>query len=336
MSRDELETRLVDHIARATGREVAVTAMAPLLGGACQDLFRVELVVDGVSRVTVLRSDAASSLPTSLARRDEYRVVRAAVDAGVPTPRVYWPAEHLVRDGASSYFMDWVDGVTIARKLLSAPALSSARERLPDQLAAALGRIHAITPRTAPTLGTLGSAAATGAAEACLAQHRQALDSLSEPRPVLELAVRWLDANRPAPCPPTLCHGDFRVGNFAVNQDGLVALLDWEFAHWGDPMDDLGWLCVRDWRFGHEARAAGGLCDRATFYAAYERATGAIVDPTRVHYWELMGNLRWAIGAIYQGERYVGGPSKDLELIAIGHRVRQLEYEILRLVEHSN
>lgn len=321
-----LEAVLRDHVAAATGAEVAIERVAPLIGGACQDLFDVALTIDGASRRLVLRSDAQSSLPGSLPRRREFAVIDAAVRAGVKTPAVCWPGEDLVRAGASAYFMEWVDGVTIARKVLRDQALAEARTRLPTELAAELARIHSI----APGAGDLGLDVPADPAATALAMHRAALDAVPEPRPIIELALRWLADRRPAPAAVRLCHGDFRTGNFAVTPAGLAAVLDWEFAHWGDPMDDVAWLCVRDWRFGELDRPAGGLATRADFYAAYERASGTSVDPDRVRYWEIMNNVRWTIGAIHQGERYAD--ERDLELIAIGRRVVQLEYEIARLV----
>jgi aminoglycoside phosphotransferase (APT) family kinase protein len=333
MAVDELRSRIAALVGERTGEPVEVTAVAPLAGGACQDLFRVELASGGVARKLVLRSDAVSSLPESLRRRDEYQVIRAAVSAGVPTPAVLWPSEDLVRPGASAYFMDWVDGHTIGRRVLREPALAGARAQLPAQLAAAVARVHSITPAAAPDLPLSREAITHGAAEAVLAAMRRQLDQLVEPRPALELAWRWLDRNRPPRGELTLCHGDFRVGNIAVTERGLNGLLDWEFAHWGDPVDDLGFFCVRDWRFGVVDKPAGGITSRTALLDAYHAASGRRVDPAALHFWELKGNLHWAIGAIYQGERYLSGAESDVELIAIGRRAVELEYEILRLME---
>jgi aminoglycoside phosphotransferase (APT) family kinase protein len=332
----ELTRRVREHVAKETGGREQVEAVEPLIGGACQDLFQVRLA--GGAR-KALRSDTASALPGSLDRGAEYEVIRLAVAAGVRTPAVCWPARDLVREGAGAYFMDWIEGQTIARKILRDPTLAGAREKLPAQLAETLARIHAIRADDHPELTLVPpdghDPRALGPVDAALTHHLAALDALPEPRPVIELALRWLDQHRPTARPLVLCHGDFRIGNVAVGENGLTGVLDWEFAHWGDPMDDLGWLCQRDWRFGNLDRPAGGLCDRRTFYDHYERAGGHPVDPADVHFWELMGTVRWCIGAIYQGERYRTGVETDLELIAIGRRVPQLEWELLRLLEQE-
>ncbi len=119
---------------------VVVHSVARLPGGACQELFKV-LTPEGP---LVLRSDAPSSLPGSIGREQEFAVVAAAVEAGVPTPSVRWLSEGLVREGAWSYFMDWLDGETIGARVLRHPSLEPARQVLPEQLARALARVHAV------------------------------------------------------------------------------------------------------------------------------------------------------------------------------------------------
>jgi aminoglycoside phosphotransferase (APT) family kinase protein len=161
------------------------------------------------------------------------------------------------------------------------------------------------------------------------------LDGMADPHPAMELVFTWLCENAPSDRETTLVHGDFRTGNFMLTPDGLSAILDWEFSHWGSPYYDLAWISVRDWRFGVLDRPIGGFSKREPFYQAYENASGRRVDRRLVHYWEVMGNLRWAGGAVYQGERYTRYGEEDLELVAIGRRACEMEWEALRLVERG-
>lgn len=348
----DLGARVTAHLSACSDGPVTLQGLAPLGGGACQDLYRVDVTfsagpLSGARRL-VLRSDARQSLPGSLNRRQEFAVINAAAAAGVRTPAARFLADGLVRPGASAYFLDFVEGEALGRRVLREPALAQTRARLPALLCAELARIHSITPDAHPELafanmgqplvdnrGADGALALDGAAEAALRFARLNLDAMREPRPALELAVRWLREHQPAPVPLTLCHGDFRTGNFLCDPQGLQAVLDWEFSHFGDPMEDLGWLCVRDWRFGQLKRPAGGFASRAALYEAYEQATGRAVDPARVHYWEVMGNVRWACGSVHQGERYRSGEESDLELCAIARRAGEMEYEALRLMERG-
>jgi len=325
---------LQNRVSAAVPPSVTVEGLAPISGGACQENFRVELAVDGEPMVMALRSDARTSLPGSIGRTVEYALIRAAHAAGVPTPAARWLTQDLLRPGAAAYFMDWVDGQAIGARVARHPGLESARAVLPTQLAEGLVRIHGITPASHPDLPVSRAPFTKEAdpARATLQFVRSIMDSLPHKRPACELVYRWLVENAPPPGPVTLVHADIRTGNFMVRPDGLAAILDWEFAHWGDPMEDVGYLCVRDWRFGVVTKPAGGICDRATFCRAYTAAGGGDVDPRRMHFWEVCGNMRWGVAAALQGERYAKG-EPDFELLAIPRRANEMEYEALRLIE---
>lgn len=329
---EELTAAIEALLTERNERPVRVRQIRPLAGGACQDLFDLTLALDDQDLRLVLRSDA-QSLPESIGCRREFPVVQAARRAGVPTPRVRWLAHDLVRPGADAYFLDWVDGVALGGKVVRAPALAAARDLLPGQLAEALAAVHRVTRETDPEL-PLDPSEEMAPSAWRLARTRELLDAVPTPRPALELALAWLAENPPAAEEVTLAHGDFRTGNFLVGPTGLRALLDWEFAHWSSPMEDLAWFCVRDWRFGRLDRPAGGLADRATFYRAYEEASGRRVDPAVVHWWEVLGNLNWAIGALQQTSRFFAG-RLDFELLAIGRRAGEMEWEALRLIERG-
>lgn len=324
---------MLEAVARALAESIdgAVEGVqiAPLHGGACQELFKIDAQVDGAPKRFVLRSDAKRSLPGSLDRRAEHDIITRARCAGVRTPVAFGLAQGLVREGAYSYFLEWVDGETIGAKVLRDPALAAARSSLPRALAEELARIHSVRASSSEAADTADAAAVA------IAAQRDALDRTPAPRPALERVLSWLDAHRPAPGEHTLVHGDFRTGNFAVAPSGLTAIFDWEFAHWGCPLEDLAWLCLRDWRFGQLKLAAGGLCAREEFYALYEAASGRRVDPHLVRWWEIMSNVRWAVGAYVQGLRYLQGDQSDLELIAIGRRAQEMEFEALRLIDHA-
>lgn len=335
----ELEARVERALAELTGSPVEVRAITPLHGGACQDNYRVDVGVSGGplagDRRFALRSDALRSLPGSLPRRVEVEVIHRAVRGGVRTPRAYGLFPGLVHEGRDAYFLDWVDGEAIGAKVVRDPLLERARAGLPAELAEVLARVHEITPGDSPEL-PLDRAGLADPAAAAIAAQRDTLDRIPEPRPALELALEWLERNKPPPGEVTLVHGDFRTGNFLVTPGGLAAVLDWEFARWGDPMEDVAWLCVRDWRFGQVDRPAGGLCSRAELHAEYSRARGKPVDPRRAHFWEVLGNVRWALGASWQGLRYLEAGETDLELIAISRRAAEMEFEALRLIDRGS
>ncbi len=336
----ELRRRVTEVLRDHLGPHVDVTAVEPLAGGACQENVRIDVTLRDAgtetSRRFVMRSDARGSLLGSLDRAREYEVIRTAAARGVRTPRAQWLTKDLVRPGSHAYFLDWVPGDAIGRRVLRSPELADARTRLVDELADVAARIHAVTPSEHTTL--LDAARVLhpeyDPAAHAVRELRAMISDLPEPRPALELALRWLAANTPADRTTCLVHGDFRVGNFMVAPTGLTAVLDWEFARWGSPYEDIAWVCVRDWRFGQIDRPVGGFAQRAAWYAAYERASGRTVVPAHVHYWEVMGNVRWAVGSLQQTERYLAG-EQDLELLAIGRRAVEMEWEALRLIDRG-
>ena len=336
--REELRTRIEAHLSHETGAPATVRALEPLPGGACQENYVVEVTLGSGplagDRKLALRSDSKTSLPGSLGRAAEYEVVRAAAAAGVRTPGAHFLAHGLIREGSDAYFMDWVEGNALGRRVVSHPSLEEARQRLPAQLAAELARIHSITPITHPHLFKEPRAGfpAGDPVESTLGLLRRMLDGLGDPHPALELGVRWLSENRPHRGDVTLVHGDFRTGNFMVKETGLSAILDWEFSRFSSPAEDVGWMCVRDWRFNRLDHPAGGFTTRERMAMEYEKASGRRLSPSLIHYWEVMGNVRWAAGSLHQGERYLAGEN-DIELIAIARRAVEMEWEVLRLIE---
>jgi aminoglycoside phosphotransferase (APT) family kinase protein len=302
--------------------DARVTSMKPLHGGACQDNVRLDVETATGSQRLVLRSDAPSGIPGTLDRRAEFDVLRAAAAAGVQTPRARFLTRDLLRAGAWAYFLDWSEGVAIGRQVLKTPELAAARERLPAQLAAQAARIHTVTPGTEPgaSISSLPVPESGDSVVEGLRLLRGMIDKLAHPTPATELVYRWLAENPPPSREVTLVHGDFRTN-----------LLDWEFARFSSPFEDLAWISVRDWRFGRLGSPIGGFAQRAPFYAAYTEASGRPVDLRDIHWWEVNGNLRWAAGCAFQAQRYAGG-QRDLELIAIGRRAAEMEYEAMRLI----
>lgn len=344
MTMTALSDRLAAAATAAFGAHVSVVGLERLSGGACQDNYCVDLHLapgahDGTialagDRRFVLRSDAVRSLPGSVARRVESGVITAARLHDVPTPAVRLAAEDIVRPGASAILLDWCEGTAIGRRVVASPSLAHARSQLPAALADALARIHRVRPEHAPTL-LAGSAFVLDPTAAALDALDCQLDAMVEPHPALHWIAHALRDSAPEGDEVVLVHGDFRVGNFMVSETGLQGILDWEFAHWGSAAEDLAWIAVRDWRFGALSHAIGGLCDREPFYLAYERVAGRRINRDAVHWWEVMGNARWAAGAVHQAERVLSGAENDLEFVAIGRRAAEMEWEALRLLERG-
>ena len=229
--------------------------------------------------------------------------------------------------------MDFVEGTSVGPRVLKKPEYETARERLPGQLADALARIHSV--ETAGLEGVLPATAGDPALEQIAEWERQ-LDEIGEPLPAVELGLRWLRANAPDPVePPALVHGDFRLGNFIVGEQGLAAVIDWELAHRGDPAEDVGWLCIRSWRFGNDDLPVAGVADVDEFAAAYEAAGGESLDRERIRFWEAFGNVKWAVICARQAHDHLTGARRSHELASLGRRICEPEWDLLELIANS-
>jgi aminoglycoside phosphotransferase (APT) family kinase protein len=240
----------------------------------------------------------------------------------VPVPKVHFPLPGELGDG---YVMARCEGEALARRILRDDVFAGARQALPLQCAQALGRLHAVPVSAIPGIPLLDAVTQLHALEAL---YR----SFDLPSAVFELVFRWLEAHLPPPAETACVHGDFRMGNLLVDANGLVAVLDWELSHRGDPVEDLGWFCVRSWRFGL-AGEAGGVCSREAWLANYAGATGRVIEPRHLHFWEMFGTLKWGVICQFQVRQFLTVRPTSLELAAIGRRVSEVEHDLLLLLE---
>ncbi len=254
---------------------------------------------------------------------EDARLMIAADAAGVPVPPVRFILDEA--DGLDTgWVMDFVAGETLGRRINTADAYADARRNLAAECGAALARIHAIDP--APFDFLVDHTPAV-----CLAVYRAVVDRSGLVTPALELGLKWAEAHLPRDARTTLCHGDFRNGNLIVDQGGLAAILDWEIAHLGDPMSDLGWICVNTWRFGG-AEPVGGFGAREDMFRAYEAAGGGAVDPDHVLFWEIFGSVKWAIMCLKRIRASLDAGERHIEAAAIGRRIEEPLYDFVRLI----
>lgn len=113
----------------------------------------------------------------------------------------------------------------------------------------------------------------------------------------------------------------------------MQSILDWELAHIGDPMEDVGYISVQAWRFGIDSKPIGGIGERADFFDAYEKAGGFRIDADIVQYWEIFGNLVWAIITILQMSPFLNGYTNSIELGSLGRKTAEVELQLLTLIE---
>ena len=324
MIEDELTRSVRSWYPGATG----VANVAKLSGGASQETWSFDILHAGGDVGAILRRapKGYGLVPTRAAGLGaEAQLMQLAHDAGVPSPRVLHvlqPQDEL----GTGFIMQRIAGETIARKILRDERFAKARPLLARQIGHVAAGIHSLAPAQLPELRTL-----TAGKE--IVELEREYHGFDWPRPVFALALRWLRQHDPGPPEQlTLIHGDFRIGNFIIGPDGVRAVLDWELAHLGDPMEDLGWICINSWRYGEIDKPVGGVGSREELFAGYKSAGGK-VDPARVTFFEVMGTLRWGVICCGMMQRFRDAPEHSIERAMIGRRASETEIDLLRLLD---
>ena len=297
-----------------------------LTAGATQEVWRFDLVAEGTTTPLILRRAPGGTRvsETAIGLETEAALVVAAAAAGVPAP----PVRHVLEPGddlGHGFIMGFVEGETLGGRIVKSEDLAQARTFLARQCGEVLARIHTMNPDDFPRLRRSTPAE-------LVEQYRATYRASNWPRPVFDLAFRWLDVH----CPPPpdemkLVHGDFRNGNLMIGPDGVRAVLDWEIAHVGDPMEDLGWICTNAWRFGMVDKPVGGFGEREDLWAGYEAAGGAAVKRDHALFWEVFGSMRWGVMCASMAAAFRGA-DPSVERAVIARRTSENEIDLLRLL----
>ena len=322
-----IEQELSRCVARFDSGASGVAGATKLSGGASQETWSFDIVHASGKFGAILRRSPRGygASPGRAAGLDaEAKLMQLAHDAGLPSPKVL----HVLTpedDLGTGFIMARVEGETIARKILRDEQFAAARPILARQLGKVAAGIHGLPRDQLPKLREMSATKE-------IAELGREYRSFNWPRPVFELALRWLGEHDPGPSDEvTLVHGDFRHGNLIIGPDGVRAVLDWELAHLGDPMEDLGWICVNSWRFGEIDKPVGGFGTREELFAGYGEG-GRRADPARVKFWEVMGTLRWGVMCCGMMQRFRIGPDHSMERAMIGRRASETEIDLLRLL----
>ena len=326
-----LEAWLKDAIA---AESVRIDKADLLPGGAVGENWRIDVeVADGLHagrQSWIVRTDPPARMDVSLNRADEFAVITAAFEAGVKVARPIACSQTSDVIGAPFMIVGAVAGTAQARRIVRDPNLADFVPALIGALGKELALIHATKPpREDLSFLSLPDEAP---AKTAVARLRDLLDQASEPRPALEWIVTWLDDHAPDTETIVLCHGDYRTGNYMIDDGKLTGILDWEFAHWGDAREDLGWFCARCWRFGGDDKPAGGIATREDLLAAYNAGAERSVALPELAYWEVLAAARWAAIALQQGERHLSGREPAIELLLTGMMAPEMELDALQAI----
>jgi aminoglycoside phosphotransferase (APT) family kinase protein len=319
---------LRERLTELFGAGTRATGAVLLGGGASMEAWALDVETPrGPVALLVRRAAGGRIYSEALTLEHEFRVLQAAWQAGVKVPRPYGYFSDLA--GREAFAMERLPGETVGRRIVQKPELAAARAALPTQMAEQLARIHAIDARP---LSFLPGAAVDSPLRRSLDVLEAQLDAVGEPHPAIELGLLRLRRDLPRDEARVVCHGDFRIGNLMVGEAGLVGVLDWEFAHEGDPREDLAWPMVRAWRFSSDSLALGGVGQPEPFLERYAQLTGRRFPRDELRMFELLGNVRWAIGALTQARRHLSREERSVELAILGRLAGEVEHEVLSLL----
>jgi len=306
-----------------------VAKVTRLTAGATQEIWRFELLQDDGEEPLILRRTPGGAVvertetSTSIGLETEAEILQLVFAAGAPVPEVrhvLTPANGL----GQGFIMTFVAGETLGGRIVRDPRFADVRPKLARQCGEILAQIHATPTENAPPLKHAGAAE-------LIEQLQGSYQATEWPRPVFELAFRWLSEHMPPPpTRPRLVHGDFRNGNLIFDETGVVAVLDWELAHIGDPMADLGWICTNPWRFGVVDKPVGGFGQREELWDGYEAAGGDPVNRGHALFWEVFGSLRWGVMCAGMIPAFRAGDSVERGVIA--RRASENEVDLMRLL----
>jgi aminoglycoside phosphotransferase (APT) family kinase protein len=251
----------------------------------------------------------------------QFSVLRALEDTPVAAPRVFW--YELARDilGAPFFVMEKVEGeipLPWAEKEHGPFAAAAEQREVAQQFIQNLAHLHAVDWR-AKGLAFLGvPEPGRRAALQEITKWETELDRVElTPMPLLRRALLWLKDHAPVAPRISIVHGDYRLGNFIYRDGRIVAILDWELVHLGDPLEDLGWICLRPWR--GRSKYMASLIERTELYRLYESLTGIHVNDEHIRFYEVLGNLKLAVIHLIAAKAFEDGTNTDVRIATMGH-----------------
>jgi aminoglycoside phosphotransferase (APT) family kinase protein len=311
-------------LARLDPQLQEVTNLTRLSAGATNETWALDAVRNAGVDPLILRRSAVGRGPGVLTLQEEAHVISAVHGCNVPVPEVRYVLA--TDDGlGAGFLMQRIAGATLPGKILRDPTLASVRPQLASQLGSIAAAIHAIDLSRLPELPLLD-------AQRQVEHLYSQFQAQQTARPVFELAFRWLREHLPPAIAPVLVHGDYRHGNLIVGAQGVLAVLDWELAHIGDPVEDLAWLCIPPWRFGELDKPVGGFGMREELLAAYERASGRSIDRSRLEWWDVLGSVRWGVMCADMPKWLRSGRDTSVERAMIARRASESELDLMRML----
>ena len=320
---NDLQLKIEDFLLK-NGKEGKVSELIPLTGGASAETWKFTFSNKKKSEQLILRKGSGKKSPLAVLKSEEAEIQQKVKSSGAPVPEIVAISSD-DKDLGDAYLMNLIPGESIARKILRDNKFSEARQKLAFQCGEALAKIHSVDTNDFNQVP-----------KKPIREELERLNltykSFNQPLPVFEYAFKWLNQQDFTTRKDALVHGDFRLGNLMIDESGLAAVIDWEMVSIGNPMLDIGWMCINSWRFGQSEKVVGGFGDLEEFLEGYSSISNEEIDHEEVKIWQVLGTLRWGIICLIQVYAHLNGDVNSLEKAAIGRRVSETEIDLVDLL----
>jgi len=320
---EELQLKIEQFLLKK-GNVGMVSELVPLTGGASAETWRFTFSNENKSSQMILRRGSGKKSPLAVLKSEEAVIQQKVKSFGAPVPTIVAISLD-EKDLGDAYIMSLVQGESIARKILRDEKFSAARQKLAFQCGEAMAKIHSVN------LNDFDQVPKKPIREE-LERLYLTYSSFNQPSPVFEYAFKWLNKQDFTNRKDALVHGDFRLGNLMIDESGLAAVIDWEMVSVGNPMLDIGWMCINSWRFGQSEKVVGGFGDLKELLEGYNSISNEKIDNEEVKIWQVLGTLRWGVICLIQVYSHLNGDVNSLEKAAIGRRVSETEIDIVDLL----
>jgi len=314
----------IEELLQENNNEGSVSDLIPLTNGASNETWKFTYVTNNITKKMILKMGPDAPPGLALPKSQEAAIQKAVFQAQGPAPEVLAiSSDTSVLKNA--YIMELIEGESIPRKVLRDDIFKDIRDSLAFQCGEAIAQIHRVSLESLQWM-----------------KQKDVNDELDElystyrkfncPLPVFEYTFRWMKDQDFGNSKMTLVHGDFRLGNLIFDKSGLQSVIDWELSHIGNPMQDLGWICVNSWRFGQHEKVVGGFGHIEDLMNGYSSIIKQELCINIIRNWQILGTLRWGVICLIQTFSNLLGSNNSVERAAIGRRVSETELDLVDLL----
>jgi len=332
-----LGERLAAYLSQQTGSEVRVAKLTKFPAGFSWITYGVEAEGYAPASRLILRIGPPYGLFAPYSAMPEFHSLHALQASAVPVPRAFLASDDSSIFGAPFFLCERVDGDTPLPwgGEGAVPLEGARRQSLAHDFIDALAALHRFDWRGTSLNEDAGGITLDNAADKqidywSLRFQRWAL----RPHPMAHRAFAWLRQNKPRAERVSIVHGDYRLGNFLERDDRITAILDWELVHLGDPIEDLGWAFLPQYRGG--TKFVCGLEDEAAFLARYEQRACLTVDRRALNFYVVFSLLKLALTHMAAARCFESGEFNDMRMPAMATQIAPVFRQIEKALERAN